>query len=141
MSEMVIHESTDASGRRVRTRLSLDAGDADAAGASGELAIIVGDESFPLPEGALEAVMKRYGKPLAVAVANLAVQERLDLGAGRSLVRFRFLARYDVIAHDYLALLGDGEDDPLCELATSVAAVLDHLARRLAEAGREPADE
>jgi hypothetical protein len=74
--------------------------------------------------------MKRYGKPLAEDVAEPNVAERLDLGDDRALVRFRFMARYDVIARDYLAYHTPGAE-PVCELATSVTAVLDHLGRRL----------
>lgn len=123
MAEITIHESTDEAGHRTATRLSCD---------DGQLAIAVGAELLPLPEGALEAVMKRYGKPLDVATDADNVIERLSLGEGRSLVRFRFLARYDVIAKDYLVLY-EADAEPLCELATAIAAVLDHLARRFAE--------
>lgn len=99
-----------------------------------QLSLAVGDEVLPLPDGALEAVMRRYGKPLEAKAEEMMVDERLDLGDGSSLVRFRFMRRYDVIARDYLVLYRpDGE--ALCEMATSITAALDHLARRFAEAG------
>jgi hypothetical protein len=132
---MTIHESAGPDGELVRTRLSRE---------HDGLALATGAEVARLPEGALHAVMKHYGKPLVVGeheesprdvVALIAsgtrVEETLDLGDGHTLVRFRFLRRYDVIARDYLALFRpDGE--PLCELAASVTAALDHLARRFA---------
>lgn len=121
MPEITIHESLGPTGDLVRTRLAHEAG---------ALALVVAGDVLPLPEGALEAVMRRYGKPLAEDVDETLVAERLDLGHGRALVRFRFMPRYDVIARDYLALYEPGAE-PLCELATSVTAVLDHLARRL----------
>jgi hypothetical protein len=118
--EITIHEAADAAGALVVTRLAQQ---------EGELSLTVGAESLALPAGALDAVLKRYGKPLAEDVPAASVAERLDLGDGRSLVRFRFMARYDVIARDYLVLYAPDEE-PLCELATSVAGVLAHLARR-----------
>ena len=122
--EITIHETTDAAGAPIATLL----GHRD-----GVLALIVGGEELPLPDGALDAVMKRYGKPLDAPESEMMVDERLELGDGRALVRFRFMRRYDVIARDYLVLYEPGTE-PLCELATAIAAALDHLARRLASA-------
>ncbi len=122
MAEITIHETTDDAGALVRTCLGHE---------DGVSTLRVGDELLPLPAGALDAVMKRYGKPLEAQEREMMVDERLELGDGGALVRFRFLRRYDVIARDYLVLYrADGE--PLCEMATSIAAALDHLARRLA---------
>ncbi len=121
MAEITIHETTDATGGLVRTRL---------AEVDGGLALRVGEELLPLPDGALAAVMKRYGKPLEAREEDMMVDERLELGQGRALVRFRFMCRYDVIARDYLVLY-EPEREPLCEMATAIAAALDHLARRL----------
>jgi hypothetical protein len=132
--EITLHESTSPDGTRFRTRLVCE---------DGELAVGSAGELLPLPPGALVAVMKRYGKPLAIGgedapappdvaalvAGGVPVEESLELGEGYTLVRFRFLRRYDVIARDYLALFRpDGE--ALCELATAVSAALDHLARR-----------
>jgi len=120
VAEITIHETAGDAGTLVRTRL-VQADDG--------LALRVGEDLLPLPDGALEAVMKRYGKPLEAREADMMVDERLELGDGSALVRFRFMRRYDVIARDYLVLyLPEGE--PLCEMATSIAAALDHLARR-----------
>jgi len=120
--EITIHATTNPAGQVVETRLCCD---------DGRLAIAVSGEVMPLPDGALEAVMKRYGKALAADPKDMMVDEELDLGEGRRLVRFRFMSRYDVIARDYLVLY-DPEGEPLCELATAITAALDHLARRLA---------
>ena len=92
--------------------------------------LVVGREALPLPDGALDAVMRRFGKPLEGGQTPPA-EETLDLGEGRTLVRFRFLRRYDVIARDYLVFSAPG-GEPLCEMATAVTAALHHLARRLA---------
>jgi hypothetical protein len=120
VAEITIHETIDGAGALVQTRL--------AHGDDG-LALRVGDELLPLPDGALEAVMKRYGKPLEARDEDMMVDERLELGEDRALVRFRYMRRYDVIARDYLVLYEPGEE-ALCEMATSIAAALDHLARR-----------
>ena len=96
----------------------------------GRFAIAAGGDVLALPDGAVDAVMKRYGKPLAVASEDLHALETLEIGGGRRLVRFRFMPRYDVIARDYIALFDtDPSNEPVCELATSVTAALDHLAR------------
>jgi hypothetical protein len=124
VAEITIHETTDAAGARIVTRL---------AQVDGGLALRIGEELLPLPDGALEAVMARYGKPLDAPEGEMMVDERLELGDGRSLVRFRFMRRYDVIARDYLVLYAP-EGDALCEMATSITAALDHLARRFAQA-------
>src|SRR5436190_16448122 len=58
------------------------------------------DQALPLPDGAIDAVMRRFGKPLEGELPR--IEETLDLGGGRKLVRFRFLSRFDVIARDYL---------------------------------------
>ncbi|MEO7110259.1 MAG: hypothetical protein ABI183_07475 [Polyangiaceae bacterium] len=80
----------------------------------------------PLPEGALEAVMLRYAKPLESPMTNIV--DTLALSNGTKLSRFRHLAIYDVIARDYIAY-ETPETEPICELATAVTAALSHLAR------------
>ena len=120
--EITIYETTDDAGALVRTCLHHE---------DGVFALRVAGELRPLPAGALDAVMRRYGKPLDAPEREMMIDERLELGDGAALVRFRFLRRYDVIARDYLVLYREGAE-PLCEMATSVTAALDHLARRLA---------
>jgi hypothetical protein len=94
-----------------------------------------GTETLPLPDGALGAVMAKFGAPLEPAEAE-AKQGRLidvatlDLGDGRSLRHFRHLARWDVIARDYLVYDdGAGGAEKPCALATTVTAALQHLGR------------
>jgi hypothetical protein len=84
------------------------------------------DGEHPLPAGALEAVMRRYAKPLESPMTNIV--ETLELPSGAKLTRFRFLAIFDVIARDYIAY-ETPENEPICELATAVTAALSHLAR------------
>jgi hypothetical protein len=109
--EITIHETTDATGAPVRTRLLLD---------EGALSLDVGSVLLPLPDGALEAVMKRYGKALDAPESEMMVDERLELGEGSYLVLYR------------------PNEEPLCEMATSITAALDHLARRFASVTQSP---
>jgi len=104
----------------VRTQLAAE---------DGALVLVVGGARLPLPDGALAAVMRRFGKPLETDAPPAA--ETLALGAGHTLARFRFLRRYDVIGRDYLVYAAP-DAEPLCEMATAVTAALEHLARRLA---------
>jgi hypothetical protein len=129
VASITIHERTTEEGSLVRTTLVTH---------DGGLALVTGSRSEPLPDGAVEAVLARYGKPMAIALDQAAVEESLELGLGRRLVRFRFRPRYDVIARDYLALSVPGED-PVCELAVAVTGALEHLARSWAAARAEGA--
>jgi hypothetical protein len=123
VASITIHERTDEQGALVRTALvARDGSD------GGGLALLTGTHTAPLPDGAIEAVLARYGKPMAFAESENGVEESLELGQGRRLVRFRFRPRYDVIARDYLALCVPGQD-PVCELAVAVTGALEHLAR------------
>jgi hypothetical protein len=95
---------------------------------AGELALVSDDgSSCALPDGALEAVMMRFGGPLdpAERVATVAM---LDLAHERTLRHVRHLSGYDVIARDYLIYEAPGAE-PRCALATTVAAALAHLGR------------
>jgi len=82
-------------------------------------------KEVPLP--VLEAVMKRYGKPLADEIA--VTGPALALGGGGSVQLFRHRAFYDVIAKDYLLYTAPGSE-PVAELAASVTAALDYLLKR-----------
>ena len=102
----------------------------------GELALVSEDGSWALPDGALEAVMAKFGAPLdpKESVATVAA---LNLTNGRTLRHVRHLAGYDVIARDYLIYESLGRE-PSCALATTIAAALGHLGRvaqRVANAG------
>jgi hypothetical protein len=92
----------------------------------GVLAVVSGGNTLPLPEGALERVMARYGAPFDME-ATVAVVDRLDLGAGHELRHVRHLAGYDVVARDYLVLLENGKPG-FCAIAPIVASALAHLA-------------
>jgi hypothetical protein len=86
--------------------------------------------ALPVPEGALEKVMARYGAPFDTD-AHVDVVGELELGHGRRLRQVRHLAGYDVIARDYL-VLHPSEGESLCVLGTTVAGALQHLARAAA---------
>ncbi len=93
----------------------------------GELALVSEDGSHALPDGALEAVMAKFGGPLDPG-ERVSTVATLDLTDGRTLRHVRHLSGYDVIARDYLIYeTRDGE--ARCALATTVAAALDHLGR------------
>jgi hypothetical protein len=95
--------------------------------ASGGLEVSVGAEpAVALTLHALERVMDRYARPLADDVR--AEGPRLELDDGRALVMLRHLARYDVIARDFLVFERPGAP-AVAELATSIAAPIVHLAR------------
>jgi hypothetical protein len=91
-----------------------------------ELVLTGDDGSWPLPRGALAAVMRRYGAPFDPE-AKSERQGELQLGLEESISHVRHLAGYDVIARDYLVYRAPGVE-PLCVMATTVAAALRHLA-------------
>jgi len=76
--------------------------------------------------GVLDAVMKRYGRPLADDV--IVTGPTLELGGGQTLSLLRHRARYDVIARDFLVYRVPGRE-PVAELAASVTAALTYLVR------------
>jgi hypothetical protein len=119
-----IHEITTATGALAPIFVRVD---------DGTLVLVVtGDGAYPLPDGALDAVMTRYGKPLEDGVELMEIAA-LDLGEGKTLWHARHLARYDVIARDFL-IYGRAGAEALCALATTVAGALDHLARATSSA-------
>ena len=83
----------------------------------------------PIPDGALAAIMKRYGAPLDEG-ARFREVDALELGPGERLRHIRHLDFYDVIARDYLIYEAPGIE-PACAMATTVAGALEHLARAL----------
>ncbi len=97
------------------------------AGDGGALALVSDERSRLLPERALDAVMERYGAPLDASESVTSIGE-LALESGARVVHVRHLARFDVIARDYLLYERPG-CEPLCALATTVAGALDYLAR------------
>jgi hypothetical protein len=93
----------------------------------GELALVSEDGCFALPDGALEAVMAKFGAPLDPN-EDVAAVATLHVGHGRALRHVRHLSGYDVIARDYLIYETDGAE-PRCALATTIAGALGHLGR------------
>jgi hypothetical protein len=91
-----------------------------------DLALATDEGLLPLPRGALEGVMRRYGAQFD-AEATSVEHATLELGDGARLRHVRHLAGYDVIARDYLVYERSGSV-PLCAMATSVAGALRHLA-------------
>ncbi len=69
-------------------------------------------------------VMRRYGKPLEEGITIPDGGVRLSPTA--RLTMLRFLARYDVIARDWLVLVTP--EETVGELAVTVVRVLEHLA-------------
>jgi hypothetical protein len=89
---------------------------------------IVSDEgAWVLPEGALRAVLARFGAPFDVD-ARIGEVARLELANGEVVRHVRHLAGYDVIARDYIVYSGP-DTEALCALAATVAAALLHLGR------------
>jgi len=87
-------------------------------------------ETLPLPPGAIQSVMTRYGKPVAdelkSEVAELSAA--IVLSDQSELCRLRFLPRYEVIAKDYLVWRVPSKT-ARAELSVSVSAALMYLAR------------
>lgn len=122
-----IHEGFDADGARVDVSV-----DANPETEAGSLTVrVAGEPAKALPVVALERIMERYGKPLADEIAIDGPS--LDLGAGKTLTLIRHLARYDVVARDYLVFAAPGRE-PLAELAVAVTGALVHLAEAIGSA-------
>lgn len=118
-----VHEATTETGELVSVYLTLEGG-----------ALSLGDHegALAIPEGALDAVMTRYGAPLdPVELQHVTEVATLELDGGRSVRTIRHLARFDVIARDYL-VYDRPNAEPLCALATTVVAALTHLGRAAA---------
>jgi hypothetical protein len=122
---LTIHEWTTADGSRATIDLAVE---------DGALVVRVqGESPVALPMGVLGRVMERYGKPLADGVALDGPV--IDLGDGCTLRRIRHLARYDVIARDFLVWSAPGRE-PLVELAVTISGALTHLAKSHTQAMR-----
>jgi hypothetical protein len=113
-----IHETLEPSGDTSFVHLTID---------DGTLAVAVDGETLAIGEDALAAVMARFGGPLETSEPLIAV-DALDLGGGRLVRHVRHLARYDVIARDFVVYDVPGRDS-LCALAITVSGALVHLAR------------
>ena len=113
-----IHEFSSASGELSAVYLRVGAA---------QLEIVSDDGAWVLPQGALHAVLARFGAPFDGAALSSTVAT-LELAEGESLRHVRHLAGYDVIARDYL-VYQHPSGEALCALATTVAAALLHLGR------------
>lgn len=132
---MKIHEVTARDGQLTGIHLRLVDGDAPS------LEIFDGGSALPVPEGALEKVLARYGSPFDPDARIIVVAE-LALGRGKRLRHVQHLAGYDVVMRDYLVLDVEGAES-LCAPGATVAAALQHLARVAAAVGErsEAADD
>lgn len=90
-----------------------------------ELEIVSDDGAWPLPQGAVHAVLARFGAPFDADAKSFTVAT-LALSPGESLRHVRHLAGYDVIAKDYL-VYEQPQGETLCAMAATVAAALLHL--------------
>ena len=113
-----IHEFSSAEGQLSSVYLRV---------AEEQLEIISEDGAWPLPQGALRAVLARFGAPFDDD-ARISSIASLDLPSGAVLRHVRHLAGYDVIARDYI-VYEEPQTDALCALAATVAAALLHLGR------------
>jgi hypothetical protein len=113
-----IHEFSSADGRLSSVYLRVEK----------ELLEIVSDDgAWPLPQGALRAVLARFGAPFDDD-ARISTIASLELANGTVLRHVRHLAGYDVIARDYI-VYEEPPNEALCALAATVAAALLHLGR------------
>jgi hypothetical protein len=122
-ARLLLHERTRPDGALEKTWLEVK---------EGVLVFHVeGASKTEVPIALLDAVMHRYGRPLAEDVPLDG--PRLEV-AGRALSVLRYRPRYDVIARDYLVYAA-ADKPPMAELATAVTAALAYLLERVAAAG------
>jgi hypothetical protein len=114
---LLVHESLSPEGANERVYLACK---------DGAITLVEGEAEVEIPEAILARIFARYGNPLEPSVRIEGPS--LELPSGARITHLRFLARYDVIAKDYLVLERTGEE-PLVELATGIVAALQHLAR------------
>jgi hypothetical protein len=117
-----IHEFSSVTGELSAIYLRAEAGLTE---------IMSADDAWPLPEGALHAVLARFGAPFD-GNARISTIASLELPSGEILRHVRHLAGYDVIARDYIVYEAP-ESETLCALAATVAAALLHLGRAAAK--------
>lgn len=122
-SALKIHETLTTTGEAACVYLTVE---------DGALAIALDDVTFPLGSEALDAVMARYGGPVEPSERLIEVAA-IALAGGRTVRHVRHLARYDVIARDFVVYDVPGRDS-VCALAITVSAALAHLARATAAA-------
>ncbi len=118
-----IHEFSSATGELSSVFLRVD---------GPLLRIVSPDGDWPLPQGALRAVLSKFGAPFDEA-ASISTIASLDLPDDELLRHVRHLAGYDVIGRDYI-VYERPKLETLCALAATVAAALLHLGRAGARA-------
>ena len=113
-----IHEFSSAEGKLSSVYLR----------SAGQLLEVVSEDGvWRLPQGALRAVLARFGAPFD-SDARVSAIASLELSGGEVLRHVRHLAGYDVIARDYIVYEAP-ESEALCALAATVAAALLHVGR------------
>jgi hypothetical protein len=118
---ILIDEHIRADGVLVHTHLDRD----------GDHVVVISDDCRGrLSVGALDKVMRRYGRPLEDGLTPTG--NSLDLGGGHVITAFRFHAVVDAEARDYLAWTSPGAET-VAALSNGVAAALRYLVLRLAE--------
>jgi hypothetical protein len=100
----------------------------------GALLVTSGDETLLVPEDALAAIMRRYGAAFDPS-EKVSIVATLSFESGEVLRHVRHLARFDVIARDYVVYDAPG-GEPLCALAKTVAAALQYVGRSIAGGAR-----
>lgn len=122
-TELLLLETFGDEGRSARTVLRRE---------DDALVLALDDDEYEIEPKLVFAVFARYAKELDPSVTmpddadTLSLDATTGSGSGSRLVRLRHLARFDVIARDYLVLVREGEP-ALVELATAITAALVHL--------------
>jgi hypothetical protein len=130
-----IHEFSSATGELSSVYLRAGAAvDIVSAEANVELEIVSADGAWPLPHGALHAVLAKFGAPFDDD-ARISMVASLELPSGERLRHVRHLAGYDVIGRDYI-VYEEPQCEARCALAATVAAALLHLGRAGAGTGK-----
>jgi hypothetical protein len=120
-AQLLLHERTLPDGALEKTWLEVE---------EGVLVFHVeGASKTEVPIALLDAVMERYGRPLA---DDVPLDGPCLEVADRALSVLRYRPRYDVIARDYL-VYGAADKPPVAELATAVTAALAYLLERAAQ--------
>jgi hypothetical protein len=122
LNALCIYEELTATGQGLKTWLRLQ---------EGALVLDNAHDAVVVPDGAIATIFSHYARPLAADVASQICQlPYLRVCSVASpllkLHPLRHLARYDVIARDFL-VLSQPEAEPLAELATTIAAALSHV--------------
>lgn len=114
---LVLSEITEADGSLTPVRLAVEGGD---------LVVAVGDAAAIVPEPLVAAIVARYGAPFDEGESVTHVGA-LVLASGATLAHVRHLARFDVVARDYVVYGAAGATVKSCASSTVVAGALRHL--------------